>query len=58
MGRCSSRGRAASLIIGGSLVRIPAPPSCMSNDLEHDTEPQIAPDEQLAPCMTASSVYE
>ena len=52
-GDCSSVGRAGGLVIGRSLVWIPAPlgwnwATCWSI-LEQDTEPQNAPDAQLAP---------
>ena len=44
-GLCTCRGRAGRLVIGRLLVWIPA---CQGG-LEQDTEPQIAPVEQLAP---------
>ena len=49
-GSCSSGGRAGRLVIGMSVVWIP------QIILEQDTEPQIAPDEQLAPCMASSAI--
>ena len=47
-GRCSSGGRACYQVIGRLSWA-----ACRSV-LEQDTEPQIAPDVQLAPCMNAS----
>ena len=50
-GGCSSGGRAGHLVIGRSLVE-----SRCRSVLEQDTEPHIAPNEQLAPCMAASTI--
>ena len=52
---CSSGGRAGHLVIGRWLVPIPDSPNCMCV-LEQDTEAQIAPYEQLVPCMAASTI--
>ena len=49
---CGSLGRVGRLMIGRSRLSLVA---CRSV-LEQDTEPQIAPDEQLAPCMAASVI--
>ena len=46
----SSGGRA------GCLTESQAPPAACRSVLEQDAEPQIAPDEQLAPCMAASAI--
>ena len=48
-----SVGRAGRLVIRGFESRLLLV-ACRS--VQQDTEPQIAPDEQLAPCMAASTI--
>ena len=50
---CDSGSRAGHLVIGGGRMWLesPAPPAACWSVLEQDSEPQIAPGEQLAHCM-------
>ena len=56
LGGCNSGGRAMVQLWEGHWFNSPAPQRACRSILEQDIEPQIAPDEQLAPCMAASAI--